>query len=579
MLWRSPTDDYLGLPYFKTSLVEEWSTPTHVYAEELPTPESLICKGCGQPASPHGSYQRRYVDRPIANAPVVLHLTIPRAICRNEKCTTSTFLRHRTDEFSGNMTRRCAEYIQNNCFKYPFVRLAAWTGVPESTVRRIADTLIKRLDSRFKIDAPKGLSIDNIYLPSGKNSKVKILNANYFPKRKNHICHTVIYDSETSQIIELLEDSSFDTILKSLVRLPGSEKIKFVTIDMDENYRSVVWVAFGKGVKIIADRWHVIDKINTVIDICRSNLENEQKKIAKEFRIDLKTSEQVLLKKNEARYRDLKEVLDNIPILKSVYENKERLLKVYDAQKKSVAVLRYHNWEAGLSDEVRKIFSGVIKTIKNWHDEIFNYWEFGNIVKKDKKHISENRKTIMSESTRWKGVNSGSAESRNNVIRTINRVGRSYSFRFIRARSIFSTYDVERNFGICISCHYPFKRELKSASYLKGRGWRKFLADRNIRHSMNVYELCSDCNDEYRNVRRCSDGCVGQFSTKIGLSDIWNVPEASIISCESKLDAVERRFRSREKQWRIGPSGKTRAIAPTTWREFSLACLETPSNG
>lgn len=73
-------------------------------------------------------------------------------------------------------------------------------------------------------------------------------------------------------------------------------------------------------------------------------------------------------------------------------------------------------WAASLSKEMRLAFRKVTTYMRNWREPIFNYFDYQG------------------------QVTNAYTESLNSFMKNINRVGRGYSFRAIRAKILFNEY-------------------------------------------------------------------------------------------------------------------------------------------
>ena len=528
-----------------TSLIDDTGEGTWIHASII-RPEDWRCPECNRKALNHGNCQQIFVDVPYQGRPTKLNVKIPRGKCRNNGCHIKTFQFRPPDFFDGKMTARCRRYIENNCFKQTFTALAKQTWVPEATIRRIADKLLNKLDRDFRIDTPRVLSIDEIYLPSGKDEAVRAENRENFPQRKSKIPRTIISDGETSQVVEVLPDVKGDTLFRYLIELQGFERIELVTMDLSGNFRQAVEAAFGDRVTIIADRWHVSKIINEVVDDNRKRVRPDQMEGAREHKLNLTTRSYILKDKSPEKYKNLMDFLNCTPDLKGVYWLKEALLDIYSCESRAEAEAGYETWLESLNDSQRDEFKPVIRNFHNWRDEIFSYWD-GALKKPDSDPVADIDPAhpvldyIVSEVglERERHTNAR-AEARNRQIRHLNRAGRSYSFRFLRARAIFSTYDVWKYFDNCELCSMPFRREVA----LSDRQLEKARAALARKWGFNQKFLCRDCEARYFGTTESGEKPVQSIATRCGLADIWTERETSIRDVRELYHAAVRRRRT-----------------------------------
>src|SRR5690606_31508867 len=86
--------------------------------------------------------------------------------------------------------------------------------------------------------------------------------------------------------------------------------------------------------------------------------------------------------------------------------------KIWDCKSRIEAYDKYQQWVASIPDEMKAAFKPIVTAIKNWEEEVFNYFD----------HPITNAYT----------------ESLNNLVRVINRLGRGYSFDALRAKILFT---------------------------------------------------------------------------------------------------------------------------------------------
>ena len=158
------------------------------------------------------------------------------------------------------------------------------------------------------------------------------------------------------------------------------EKIEEVSMDMWRGYESVAEELIPQA-EIVADRFHVMKKINEELDNARkrerkavNKIENQEEKEEKLKAII--NSKYILLKNKQDLNKEekvkLKEVYKYFKKIKIMHLKKENIRKIYESAK---------NWEEGLEkigkwlQQARKIFPESSKTIRNWIGEIISYFD------------------------------------------------------------------------------------------------------------------------------------------------------------------------------------------------------------
>lgn len=65
---------------------------------------------------------------------------------------------------------------------------------------------------------------------------------------------------------------------------------------------------------------------------------------------------------------------DNFPLLGKGYELKERFFDIYEAESMDEAYQLYQSWLTEIPNELIPFFEPLIKSMANWEEEIFNYF-------------------------------------------------------------------------------------------------------------------------------------------------------------------------------------------------------------
>lgn len=123
-------------------------------------PQPTACPKCGTIGHlyRHGTKPTTYLDIPLRGAPARLRAKVQRYRCRS---CEETFLQPlggiRDDR---RMTERCAAFIQANCLRDTFVRIAEDVGCDDKTVRSLAAEYMASLDASYRPQLPEWLGVD-----------------------------------------------------------------------------------------------------------------------------------------------------------------------------------------------------------------------------------------------------------------------------------------------------------------------------------------------------------------------------------------------------------------------------------
>lgn len=102
----------------------------------------------------------------------------------------------------------------------------------------------------------------------------------------------------------------------------------------------------------------------------------------------------------------------NYPDLGVAHRLKEEFFKIYDHKTRNDALTAFVAWDASVTPDIRWAFQDLIRVWRNWQPYILNYFD----------HLVTNAYT----------------ESLNNLIRSMDRRGRGYSFDALRAKMLFT---------------------------------------------------------------------------------------------------------------------------------------------
>jgi len=377
----------LNLPNFKILDMKE-SEYDYRFLVESTALSPSHCPKCATVANlyKHGKKQQLFFDLPMHAKRVGIYVNRQRFKCRD---CNETFFENLTDMD----TNRLINWIQEASLEKTFTSVADDIGVDEKTVRNIFNDYVAELEAQTDFRTPKWLGIDEIHL------------------LKNYRC--VITDVENKSVIDILRKRNKDTVISYLLKLQNIDKIELVAMDMWNPYKSAVNTVIPHA-RIVIDKFHVVKLANEALEKIRKA--NRQNVSAKERR-QLMRDRYVLLK----RRKELNDFDDQIklqvwtdmfPLLGQAYELKEQFFDIYEAKSVSEAYEFYQNWLSNIPKELMTYFEDLIKAMSNWEEEIFNYFN--------------------------SPITNAYTESLNRLIKTMNHVGRGYSFEALRAKILFT---------------------------------------------------------------------------------------------------------------------------------------------
>lgn len=379
----------LNLPNFNILDVKETDCDYQVLVEKSSPP--FNCYQCGfDNLQKFGTKKQFFYDTPMHGKRV--GITVNRQRYRCKDCG-STFLEHLWDMDDKRLaTVRLIDYIQTQSLSRTFTSIAVEVGMDEKTIRNIFRDYVSYLAETVRFETPRCLGIDEIYII------------------KKPRC--VVANIEENTIIDMLVNRNKETVIKYLVNLPNKENIQYVTMDMWQPYKDAVNLVLPKA-KIVVDRFHVVRMANNALEDIRKS---HRKSIETKQRRQLMRDRYVLLKRNHDLTAQDMLLLDvwttKYPQLKMAYDLKEDFFKIWDCKSRLEAYDTYQQWLSRIPEEMKSSFKPIVTAMKNWEQEVFNYFD----------HPVTNAYT----------------ESLNSLIRIVNRLGRGYSFEALRAKILFT---------------------------------------------------------------------------------------------------------------------------------------------
>lgn len=384
--------DILSLPNW-TVLSTEESENLIINAEYNIQPNT--CLKCGSPSFyKHGPKSVTYRDSPVRGLPVVINAILKRYRCKD---CGGTFIQPVTDIHPEmRMTVRCVRYIQSQCLKDTFTRIAENIGCDEKSIRSIAHEYINFLTTNYKPVLPEMVGID----------ETKIDGEMRF----------IITDIEKRKPIDMLVNREKPTISDYLWK-HRDDPVEVVAMDMWTGYKSVVNAVYPNAV-IVVDKFHVVRMANKAMDDIRVSLSKERvKAIGRDW-----MRRKSLLR---MRYKNLDEKgkynvdmwLENEPDIAIAHGLKELFYLIYEMPIRQEAEELLDEWLAIVPPEMnksKKDFKPLVTIFKEWRNEILNYFDYR--------------------------VTNGYTEALNGVAKVINRQGRGYNFETLRARLLFNKH-------------------------------------------------------------------------------------------------------------------------------------------
>ena len=355
-----------------------------------PVKKPVYCQKCfRRDLVGFGKREQVVKDLPRLGKRTAVYVTASRWRCK--KCGSTCFdeLPHVNER--RQMTQRLVSWIGQQAVSRTFAAIAEEVGVTEGTIRRMFSDYVQDAYDDLRIDTPRWLGIDEIYLIKPR---------------------CVLTNVEERTAVDILPTRNKDAVVKRLCDWIDRRKVELVTIDMWRPYRDACRIAIPNAT-VIVDKFHVLRMANEAVERVRKSLRSG---LTKHQRRGLVNDRWLMLKRrHDLTERDqmmLSGWLLNYPDLAAAYEVKEAAYEIYDAASSEEAKDRYAQWRADVPQTMRGAFGDFQRAWDNWETEISAYFD--------------NR------------ITNAYTESLNNLIRTTNRIGRGYSFDALRAKILLS---------------------------------------------------------------------------------------------------------------------------------------------
>lgn len=403
--------------------------PYLVFACKPASRASQVCPSCGAPIlSVHGYLPKRRLvhDVNIGITQIDLLVKVPRYRC--DGCG-ATFA-HKFESIPENkqVTHRLYEQIRRDVFVRPFTDVADDFGYTITTISTIFDEYAAELETkRGTIVAPRVLGIDEKHIV--------------------HAMRAVFVDIETGTLLEMTENNKKNDIVGTIESMVDYDKnIEIVTMDMSPGYRSWVQECLPDA-RIVVDKYHIyqdlagkVKKTRTrILEYLKDSIKNISDPAVQAHMTDVYTAAannqylfkfgQEKLSQKASRLKTMADVCRTFPEFNHLRLLKEGFELIYDCTDRAAAEGVFAAWEElvpprgkvqmeewkkkhNVPPELYSEFRVFDRTINNWREEVFTYFEPG-----------------------YK-VTNAATEGLNNMIERFNRLGNGYSFARLRAKAL-----------------------------------------------------------------------------------------------------------------------------------------------
>ncbi|MED3800201.1 ISL3 family transposase [Lysinibacillus capsici] len=296
-------------------------------------------------------------------------------------------------ERNGKVTKRLVDHIKQLTLKRPFLTIAEEYGISHTSVGRYFREFVAEKEKDRRLIAPRVLGIDEAHL--------------------NKTMRGVFTDNENRIMLEITPDNLKRTIKATIQSMEGYKNIEVATVDMNAGYKYAVNELVPEAF-VVVDKFHVIKYAQEALNAIRVKIKNGLPKDERRF---LTRDRWVLLRnKEDLEWKDIERRMEwfkRYPLLEKAYWLKEGIRDVYNqSADKQEALERYDKWQSEIPTEFKE-FKEIRKTFNNNKTEIFNYFD--------------------------RQFTNAYTESVNNIIKSVEKAGKGYTFDVLRAKVLYGT--------------------------------------------------------------------------------------------------------------------------------------------
>lgn len=373
-------------------LVEQEDHADHIILHVESDVERTHCPHCNSNELYKHGYTKPYSynDTPLHGKHCALSVRLRRYRCRS--CSKTCQDEPEQLSETRNMTSRLLDIVRKECFKNTFSELSRRYGINEKTVRNVFEDYRELLENTHKIQTPEYLGIDEVQTT-----------------RKTLRC--AITNVKENRLVDFLPDRKKEFVDSFFEKMQDKQRVKAVAMDMWKPYRDEISKHFPSAI-IVIDKFHVVRLACFAVDECRRSLNAEMPRKVKNR---LKDERWLMLTKKENldldRQLELNIWFVKYPKLKIAYALKEKFFDFYKCLTKQQADEMLADWEKSVPSFMMAYFKPLVTAIRNWRPYILNYFDYE--------------------------ITNAYTESKNRLVKDLNRDGRGYSFEVLRTKLLF----------------------------------------------------------------------------------------------------------------------------------------------
>lgn len=368
----------------------------------------MYCNECGYKLYSHGTRHLNIIDTPIMGYPVCIDIEFPRFRCSGAPvCKNIWQPKFDYIDEKRKMTKRAFADIAQRSLRTTFEDLSQDYCITANTIKNVFVEYVEENASRLSFKTPYFLGIDEIKI-----------------KKLGEI--TVITDLEHRTVYDLLPKRNQPALTAYFSKLKDADKVLWVCSDMYRPFEKSIKSSLPNASWVI-DHFHVVAKANDALDYVRKTIQDSMDKAEriqtkKGLAHTLKTRRKNLATDESSKIRLIRLSQKHQPMA-IAFDLKEDFFDIYDnnMESKENAQKAFAEWEQSIpKDELFIKFKELAKTVHNFYEQIFSYWDCPL------------------------AITNAYTETSNRLIRENNLRGRGYSFDVLRARTLYRKSNLQR---------------------------------------------------------------------------------------------------------------------------------------
>lgn len=188
------------------------------------------------------------------------------------------------------------------------------------------------------------------------------------PKTRQTQFVSMIVDYNNKRVRELAFGKSSEDLKRDLAHIPGRENVKNVVIDMCDPFKNFAREFFPNS-QIIADKFHVLRLLSPTILRHRKEITGD--------RANARARKLLLMSAHKLDYSlrfTLSRFLEKYPVMKEIYDWKERLHGFYRIRGYNRAVIAFTHMTDAMAHSTLQEIKTLRRTLLKWRVEILNYF-------------------------------------------------------------------------------------------------------------------------------------------------------------------------------------------------------------